>query len=145
MLRDGTSIPMGVREIDLGIPAGILDFEKRVPTKTIVCSMLDEDINYREGGGLFGASRQVQRQSQQYWLFEYIRRLREDDPDQLYEGVILGCTNPERGQYAIYVYQFGLEHRFVAPGGRLDAGLKVQLRIDNVSPRNGILHFVRAH
>lgn len=145
LIEKGEKIPEGVRDLDLGLPEGTVGPNGQILVDAIDQSMLDQDIDYREGGGLFGAARTLQRQSQQYWLFEYLRRLKDDDPDRTFSAVILGCTDPERGQYAIYVYELGMEHRFVAPGRRLDAGLKVQLRVDNVNPRNGILYFVREY
>ena len=146
LLQMGEKIPAGMRDIDLGLPRRTISSDGKLGSKAIYRDQLDNDVDYREGGGLLGAARMLQRQSHQYWLFEYIRRIHEEDPDRTYETVILGCVDPERGQYAIYVYELGFEYRFVSKGvSRLDSGLKIHLRVDRVSPRNGILNFVRAY
>jgi hypothetical protein len=106
---------------------------------------LDIDLNLLEGIGLVGAARTLQRQSQQYWLFEHVRRQHEINPDKLYAALVLGCVDPERQQYAIYVEALGLEHRYSNPAkGRLDAGDTLTLKVDSVSPRIGVLTFVQA-
>jgi hypothetical protein len=145
LIREGQKIPDGVTACDLGLPEHSLSQEGTILVDSIYDYTLDQDVDYREGGGMFGAARTLQRQSQQYWMFEYVERQRVTQPDKIYESVILGCIDPERGQHAIYLYELGLEHRYTSPGGRLDPGVKLQLRVDNVSPRNGILSFVRAY
>jgi len=144
----GLALPAGIRPTDLGLPDEFFytseaDGKTYLAVDRIEPEMLDPDINYLEGVGLLGAAKTLQRQSQQYWLFEYIRRLFVQQPDRWYEAVILGCVDPEKQQYAIYVYALGLEHRYTSPGGPLDPGLKIRLRVDKVTPRHGILAFVR--
>jgi hypothetical protein len=102
-------------------------------------------VDFFEGGGLIGAARNLQRLSQQYWLYEHVRRHAEEDPDRLYSAIVLGCVDPERQQYAIYVEALGLEHRYTTPGrDRLEVGARLQLRVDSVLPRVGTLTFVHA-
>lgn len=63
--------------------------------------------------------------------------------DRAFSAVVLGCIDPARKQYAIYVGELGLEHRYSNPAGRLEAGATLQLRVDNVSPKLGVLSFVQ--
>jgi len=128
---------------DFGFPEGVT-MEQIISkgTNFIENEDLDQDLNFFEGLGLMGAARTLQRQSQQYWMFEYVKRLRDEDPDVTFSAVVLGCVDPSRRQYAIYVEQLGLEHRMTSPGN-LSAGTKLQLRVDTVQPRGRILTFVQ--
>jgi exoribonuclease R len=143
LLRNGQPIPEGVTAFDLGVPAEAMGKDGRFTKDTITTDDLDSDINYLEGAGLVGAARKLQQQSQQYWLFEYIRRQKEVDPNATFSLVVLGCVDPEKQQYAVYVTELGLEHRYTSPGGRLDPGAELLVKVDNVSPRSGLLSFVR--
>jgi hypothetical protein len=143
LLEAGSKIPSGISSLDLGLPEGLLNGDGTFNGDSIASHDLDLDINYLEGVGLMGAARILQRQSQQYWLFEYVRRLREKHPEKTFRALVLGCVDPERQQYAIYVYELGLEHRYTSPAGRLQAGIQLRLKVDYVAPRSGILSFVR--
>lgn len=140
----GEKIPDGLSALDLGLPQ-IFEGEngQLAQPAQITTLMLDEDIDFMEGGGLLGAARTLQKRSQEYWHFEYIRRNYVADPGKVYEAVILGLVDPEKRQHAIYVYELGLEHRYTSPAGILDAGVKMKLLVDDVSPRHGLLSFVR--
>lgn len=142
--RAGEKIPDGLSAADLGFPRNLLDEDGRLaPPAQIAIHMLDEDIDFMEGGGLLGAARTLQKRSQEYWHYEYIRRNYVADPGKLYDAVILGLVDPEKRQHAIYVYELGLEHRYTSPAGILDAGVKIKLLVDDISPRHGLLSFVR--
>ena len=144
MIQHGLPIPKGLTSRHLGMSSR--DWEALLDKKDIGSldvGDLDKDVNYLEGIGLFGAARTLQRQSQQYWLYEYINRKFTNDPDVTFEAVVLGCTDPEKQQHAIYVYELGLEHRYIDVGKRLDPGTKLRLKIQNVVPRHGLLSFVR--
>jgi hypothetical protein len=105
---------------------------------------LDGDLDFLEGIGLNGAARTLQRQSKQYWLYEHVRRQREQDPDVTYTALVLGCVDQAKCQYAVYVQELGLETRYNSPAGKLNIGITLTMKVDRVSPRAGILYFVRA-
>jgi exoribonuclease R len=142
LVQHGALIPKGVSDVDLGISPGMLK-NGRFLEDVITSNDLDNDLDYMEGIGLIAAGKKLQRLSQQYWLFEYIRRLTEADPDTTFSVVVLGCVDPEKHQFAIYVKELGLEHRYTSPAGRLEAGAEFRVKVDNVSPRSGLLSFVR--
>jgi RNB domain len=147
LLHAGEDLPSGVDlHADLGFPDGAVLQDKGVSIGGTLTSAedLDRDLNLLEGIGLVGAARTLQRQSQQYWLFEYVRRLHEADPNKLYVALVLGCVDPERQQYAIYVEGLGLEHRYANPGkARIETGAMLNVKVDTVSPRIGVLTFVQ--
>ena len=142
LLRNGETIPSSLLPVDFG-----WSFEdwpdKLEGLAELSEDDLDQDINYFQGIGLIGAARTLQRQSQQYWLFEYIDRANKRGSNIAYTAVVLGCVDPERQQYAIYVYELGLEHRYTSPC-RLDPGDRLRLSIESVYPRFGLLSFVRS-
>jgi hypothetical protein len=146
MMQKGSKVPSGLRSSDLGWAT---DFHNQISKEEgglpVVWARddLDQDLDFLEGIGLIGASRTLQRQSQQYWLYEHVRRLRDEDPDTTFTALVLGCVDQVKRQYAIYVYELGLEHRFTSPG-KLNIGITLPMKVDKVSPRAGILSFVRA-
>jgi RNB domain len=142
LVTSGESIPNEITSVDLGIP--IDSFHTRQFTaKSFTSNDLDKDIDYMDGIGLIAAGKKLQRQSQQYWLFEYIRRLKEKDPETTFNVVVLGCVDPERYQFAVYIKELGLEHRYLSPAGRLEPGTEFRVKVDSVTPRSGLLSFVR--
>jgi hypothetical protein len=144
MVRNGAVIPKQVTATELGLPERVLDVQNRkLLVDTISAHHLDCDIDFMEGIGLIGAARILQRQSQQYWLFEYVRRQKVINPELVYNAIILGCVDPEKQQYAIYVKELGLEHRYTSPVTRLNIGAELKLKVGNVTPRSGLLSFVR--
>lgn len=151
LIQQGQPIPDDLTESDIGCPVPRLtdDNSKDIsdnPAYAWDTSSLDSDIDYREGAGLIGASRVLQRQSQQYWLFEYIRRLHDDDPDVTFDALVLGWVPgpPNKKQYAIYVYELALEHKFSSPVDHRP-GDKLKLAVAYVIPRNHQLHFVQVN
>lgn len=141
-------IPNRLRPIDFGISNDAFvetndDESLTLIRNSITIDDLDQDLNFLEGLGLVTAGKNLQRQSQKYWLFEYIRRTNEVDPTFVYKACILGCIDSERQQYAIYVYDLGLEHRYISPINSLEPGTILRLKVDSVNPRAGLLNFVR--
>jgi hypothetical protein len=146
MMQKGSKVPSGLRSSDLGWATDSQDQSSQEEDGLPVVKArddLDQDLDFLEGVGLIGASRTLQRQSQQYWLYEHVRRLRDEDPDTTFTALVLGCVDQVKRQYAIYVYELGLEHRFTSPG-KLNIGITLPMKVDKVSPRAGILSFVRA-
>jgi RNB domain len=139
----GEAVPTTITASDLGLPEDFIDETGTIVADRINSCDLDENLNYMEGIGLIGAARTVQRTSQQYWLFEYVRRQVEIDPAIRYTAVVLGCVDPVKRQYAIYVKELGLEHRYTTPDGGLDPGKEYQMQVASVTPRAGLLQFVR--
>ena len=144
--QSGESVPDEIRAVDLGIPPDALH-NGCIKTTSLQLALddtgIDQDLDYMDGIGLVGAGKKLQRQSQQYWLFEYVRRLKETNPETTFNVVILGCVDPDRFQFAIYVKELGLEHRYISPAGRMEPGTEFRVRVDSVSPRSGLLSFVR--
>ena len=131
LLRDGSNIPSEITAMDLGCELPSPDGNK---SKTV------DPIDYKVGQALGGAARFVQRNSQQYWMFEYIRRMVSESADEVsFECVVLGCVDPERLQYAVYAKELGLEHRYLSEMGSLKVGQSIWLKVANVNPRMGLL------
>lgn len=133
LLRDGAPIPSELLPVDLGCD---------LPVQGHKIQTVDE-IDYKVGLALAGAARVVQRKSQAYWMFEYIRRMLVENTEQevSFECIVLGCVNPERLQYAVYVKELGLEHRYLSEMGSLKVGQTLWLKVATVNPRVGMLTF----
>ena len=114
-------------------------------TKEWKVASMDTDIDYSEGGGLMGAARMLQRQSESYWMLEYIRRIHAADSDKVWDALVLGFIgdgDKNKKSYAIYIYELGLEWRFSSPIN-LNYGVALKLRVSVIQPRAGLLAFVR--
>ena len=103
---------------------------------------VDADIDFEDRTKLLGPASFVGNKSNNYWMVEYLRRLDESDPGITFRVVVLGCINPSRRQYAVYLYDLGYESSYTSPVG-LQAGDKFNVRIVNARPQNGQLTFVR--
>ncbi|KAL7462093.1 hypothetical protein ACHAXS_005377 [Conticribra weissflogii] len=104
-----------------------------------------DHIDYSSGLGMIFAARPIQSSSSNYWHLEYIRRLVDESVDEvMFESVVLGCVNPERFQYAVYVYALGLEHKYVSETGKLEEGKKLWLKVSSINPKMGLLTFSMA-
>jgi len=152
LMRRGEGIPSKLTSSDLGctVPRGVEDlFDEGGKYKEYVNDDLKVEgdidvINFKKGVGLLQAARIVQRKSKQYWMFEYLRRKQELNTEAIFEGVVLGCVDSKRFQYAIYVHELGLEHRYLSEAGRLNAGETVLLKVASVYPHYGLLTFTMA-
>ena len=109
-------------------------------------SYMDVDIDFSEGAGLVGAARMLQRNTEYYWLVEYIRRIHENDRNKTWNALVLGFVgtgdDKSKKQYAVYIYELGFEYKISSPVD-LESGLELKLRVSTVSPRSGQLAFVR--
>jgi hypothetical protein len=141
LAKDNSPIPSGLTRIDLGCDVALLREEAELSAG--FDTNFDEDVDFGEGAGLLKAARRLQRASERYWMLEYVRRLKESNPSKKFQVLVLGCTNPARRQYAIYVYELGLEWKYISPVGSLQAGTKFSVKISNVLPHNGQLTFTR--
>jgi len=133
MLQKGMEIPSQISSMDLG--CDISKIEQKTTTNI-------DPIDYTSGLGMIFAGRPIQSSSGNYWLFEYIRqRVDGSDEEVMFESIVLGCVNRDRFQYAIYVYELGLEHRYLSETGKLDEGKKLWLKVASVNPRMELLTF----
>ena len=100
-------------------------------------------IDYNEGSGLARASRLVIRSSNQYWLFEYIRRrmkqVSEEHQELSFECTVLGCVDEARHQYSVFIHELGLEHRYLSEKGYLIPGEILWLQVSSIQPRMGLM------
>lgn len=102
-------------------------------------------IDYKRGLGFINAARIVQKKSNEYWLFEYIRRrVGKSSSDVEFEGTVLALVDPNRYQYAIFIHELGLEHRYLSETGQLKTGSRLLFKVESVSPRYGLLTFTLA-
>ena len=136
-----------ITPLDLGMDMDVVgggdsDVKERL-VEAATADTFDLDIDYSDRSSWSQAARIVQRHSQQYWMLEYIRRLKADDPDREYDVLVLGCTNPSRLQYALYIYELGMEWRYVSPSTSLQAGMRFKVQVGNVLPRLAQLSLVR--
>ncbi len=130
MLQRGLPIPAAITKMDLGY-----DIDQTKATGI-------DPIDYTSGLGMIFAARPIQWSSSNYWLFEYIRQcIADSDEEVMFESIVLGCVNRERFQYAVYVYELGLEHRYLSETGELEEGKKLWLRVASVNPRQELLTF----
>ena len=136
--QDGQSIPESLRDCDVGLP--IKDINSVVLTQ--MKTMQEFEIRFDKGSGFLNAAKVLQKKSKEYWLLEYIRRHEKSSHSSgQYEAVVLGCTDPRRLQYAIYIHKLGLEHRYLSEKGQLRIGETLWLTVASVSPRQGLLTF----
>eukprot|EP00980_Cylindrotheca_fusiformis_P006495 scaffold1378_cov137-Cylindrotheca_fusiformis.AAC.8 len=138
MLRAGAEIPSSLTYTDLG--CDLTDLEEAQASVLNDSVGLDTDIDYNDRLGFINSARVLQRASQRYWMLEYIKRL---DSSKVFEALVLGCTNPTRRQYAVYIYELGLEWKYVSPVGSLNAGTVITVRPTNSFPHNGQMTLVR--
>lgn len=147
LMEAGRPIPESLTSSDLGcdVPRQVSSSQtdQGLYTKYVRETSFNGNlVNYRKGSGFLNAARMVQKQSKEYWLFEYVRRQLEGcDTEILYETTVLACIDPQRSQYAIYVHNLGLEHRYVSEKGQLRIGEKLWLKVSTIQPRLGLLTF----
>ena len=136
----GENIPSGITALDLGLNSSLTQESFRKALNS--AEEIDQDIDYSERAAWLRAARPLQNMSKKYWMLEFIKRIKEKEPDKTFEALVLGCTNPTRRQYAIYVYELGLEWRYNSPTS-FQAGMRLRVQVGSVLPRNGQLSFVR--
>jgi len=145
MMANGLPIPSELCENTLGCSVPIpvedsKDEDGKYSDYMCLDSIIAENSNFKEGVGLVKASRNLQRLSQQYWVFEHLDRTLKNNPEEaVFEALVLGCTDPNRLQYAVYVKELALEHRYLSEVGQLLPGMTLKLRVASVSPRMGLL------
>jgi len=139
VLKKGEKVPTGITSEDLGC-----EFTSSNNDGKLELSLedIDKDINYSDNTKMLRPARFVMRNSNKFWMLEYVRRLKEGNPELTLEALVFGCTNPAKRQYAIYIYELGLEWRYNSPVG-IQAGDRFFVRISNVIPQNGQMTFVR--
>jgi exoribonuclease R len=160
LYREGKCLPKDIRNVDIGCSLTALlsaatttrtdDVEEKKGNddddneeSSNMTFHLDSDIDFNYGKSLVAASKSVHRHSQQYWLFEYIRRQIQRQESTLssiqLDGIVLGCVDPDRLQYAIYLPEIGYEHRYVSQKGFLQVGEVLKLEVESIYPRMGLL------
>lgn len=144
LILSGKPIPKGLKASDLGCTVPL--FEKCAiddGTSYQKCVHSEEDpIDYRRGYGFVNAARVVQKKSEEYWMYELIRRkVEESETEMEFEATILACVDPSRKQYAIYLNGWGFEHRYLSEKGDLAIGETISLRVASVNPRLALLTF----
>ena len=136
LFNNGQQVPDGICLEELGCDPASLN--KDVPSTDDI----DNDIDYSDRTKLLRPAQFVMRNSNKFWILEYIRRIKDSDPQREFQVLVLGCINPAKRQYAVFVYEFGLEWRYSSPVG-IQAGDVFKVRIGNVLPQNGQLTFFR--
>ena len=143
MIERGEHVAPGITALDLGLNCSVaIDCFGEALTSI---RSLDQDIDYSERAAWLRAAKSLQKSSERYWMLEYTRRMKQKEPEKIFEVLLLGCIDPSRRQYAIYVYELGLEWRYVSPVSSLQAGVRFKVQVGSVLPRNGQLSFVRIH
>jgi len=139
LLIKGEKVPTGITSEDLGCEFTSSDNDGKVE---LDLEDIDKDINYSDNTKMLRPAQFVMRNSNKFWMLEYVRRLKEANPELTLEALVFGCTNPAKRQYAVYIYELGLEWRYNSPVG-IQAGDRFFVRISNVIPQNGQMTFVR--
>lgn len=147
LLRLGHPIPSSLKASDLGctVPLKMLLKHNNCLEQIIrdVGSLQNlDDINYRRGIGFVNAARVVQKKSEEYWMYELIRRtIEHSEMEVVFDAEILACVDPVRKQYAIYLHGWGFEHKYLSEKGELILGEVISLKVSSVNPRLGLLTF----
>jgi len=139
LFNNGQQVPDGICLEELGCDPTSLNKDVRLEPST---DDIDNDIDYSDRTKLLRPAQFVMRNSNKFWILEYIRRIKDSDPQREFQVLVLGCINPAKRQYAVFVYEFGLEWRYSSPVG-IQAGDVFKVRIGNVLPQNGQLTFFR--
>ena len=141
ILKNGEQIPTGITSEDLGceLPSSNLNEDGKLE---LILEDVDKDIDYSDKTKLLRPATFVMRNSNKFWMLEYVRRLKDTDPQRTLEVLVLGCINPTKRQYAVFIYELGLEWRYNSPVG-IQAGDRFKVRLGNVLPQNGQMTLVR--
>jgi len=135
LMKNDDTIPAEINAMDIGCPVPRKKNNEWILNKFGKEDAVKYSIDFKEGVGFAMAARPLQRVSQTYWIFEYIRRLVSSSQDVAFECTVLGCIDAGRSQYAVYVHELGLEHRYLSELGTLDSGQIVWLKVASVNPR----------
>lgn len=146
LVKSNKPIPPEIRTTDLGYPVPTMNDNDEYDSNTLHDrnnndTSEESPIDYNDGMAQFRAGRPLQRNAQEYWMLEYIRRLMAQTPNNevSFECVVLGCIDSQRDQYVIYVHELGLEHKYLSEIGPLEEGKTLWLRVSSVNPRMGFL------
>ena len=139
LLKIGKEIPSEITSADLGCE---LSSPKENGAFELNLENVDRDIDFSDKTNLLRPAQFVMRNSNKFWMLEHIRRIKETDPQRTLEVLVLGCINPSKKQYAIFLYELGMEWRYNSPVG-IQAGDRFKARIGNVLPQNGQMTLVR--
>lgn len=135
IIREGGQIHPEITSADIG--AHIMNSRENV-------GQVIDPIDFNEGSSFARASRPLSRSSHQYWLYEYVRtkmkQQRHGDPQLSFDCTVLGCVDESRHQYAIFIHELGLEHRYLSEKGRLAPGERIKLQVLSVNPRHGLMN-----
>lgn len=132
----GSAIPANITFIEIGCDPKIFSTNRTSP----LLNMSDTDVDFTDNLASLRAARVVQQSSETYWMLEFIRRM---DRSRTFESVILGCRNPARKQYMIYIYELGLEWQYTSPVENLTSGTKMVVKANNILPHDGQMTLVR--
>ena len=136
MTKNGLPIPANITKSDIGCDPAHFCTDYSSSSQ----NSLDADIDFTHGLSCLRTARVVQRSAQTYWILEFIRRL---DRNKTFETIVLGCKNPERKQYVVYIYELGLEWVFNSPINDLTSGTKIHVKATNILPHNGQMTLVQ--
>lgn len=144
LLSSNNTIPLALDlQGHLGLPANVSEISPHCCYLPV--TSFDADIDINEGGGVWGVTRRIQRQTQRYWMLQYILRELESDPDKVYSALVLGKSNPRSNQYDVYIDELGLETRYTASSeGGFDPGDHLSVKFKNIRPVAGSLQLVRS-
>lgn len=137
----GDEIPEELTLVDIGVAPS--EKNKTLSEYTFEDNETDVDIDFSESAGLLRPAKILQRRSNSYWILEHIRRRKMSDPEISFEVLVLGCINPARRQYAVYIYDLGFEWRYTSPVDSLQSGMRFRTKVGVVLPHNGQLTLVR--
>lgn len=140
LLENGQAIPPELTSTDVGFNLALLE-----DGSSVDASDLDRDIDYHEGQAMIRLSRTLERETYRYWMLEYIARRTKDDPAFTLEALVLGCVEPRKKRYAVYLPELGFEEKYTSKMGYLNAGERLQLAVESVSPRNSLITLTLAN
>ena len=138
LVKNGQEIPASITSEELGCDIPTMKDGK----VELNLEDIDKDIDYSDRTMLLKPATFVMRNSNKFWMLEYVRRIKESDPERTLEVLVLGCINPAKRQYSVYIYDLGLEWRYTSPVG-IQAGDRFKTRLGNVLPQNGQMTLVR--
>merc|ERR1712174_74670 len=125
-IKNGFDIPKEVTPMDLGC---YLPYNKENNMNHNQETTKKLNINLKKGIGFFNAGRYIQKETQQYWMLEYIQQFHNSNKKPL-KCIILGCIDYNKYQYSIYILELGYECKYTSEIGILKIGDIIWLNID---------------